>query len=156
MSTIFDDFLEAKVVKLSVSQAARKLGVSRTQIQAQINCGKLQTHEGYVTTDSIRLAYPKISLHSEQDIHIQKIQQIKADAIKAGAVDTAKQKNEQILISSITSLKSKLYKEELRNEHYEMVFKELGYRLNMLEKYCHAQDKEPLHKLQYWINQQTH
>ncbi|MBW5289699.1 MAG: hypothetical protein Rpha_1493 [Candidatus Ruthia sp. Apha_13_S6] len=148
--------MEDDVIKLSVSQAARKLGVSRTQIQAQINSGKLQTHEGYVTTDSIRLAYPKISLHSEQDKHIQKMQQIKANAMfKAGAADTVKQENEQKLISIITSLKSKLYKEELRNEYYEMVFEELGNRLNVLEQCCHAQDKEPLHKLQYWIKNQS-
>lgn len=144
------------MIKLSVSQAARKLGVSRVHIQQQINSGKLQTHEGYVTIDSIRLAYPKASLHSEQDRHLKKMQQIKADAMfKAGAADTAKQANEQMLIGLITALKSKIYKEELKNEHYAMVFKELGTRLNALEKCCHAQDKVPLHKLQYWIKNQS-
>ncbi|ABL02569.1 hypothetical protein Rmag_0852 [Candidatus Ruthia magnifica str. Cm (Calyptogena magnifica)] len=144
------------MIKLSVSQAARKLGVSRAQIQVQINSGKLQTHEGYVTTDSIRLAYPKINLHLEQDKHIQKMQQIKANAMfKTCAADTVKQENEQMLISIITSLKSKLYKEELKNEHYVMVFEELDSRLYVLEKCCHAQDKEPLHKLQYWIRNQS-
>ena len=44
------------MVKLSVSQAARQLGISRGDIQNQINLGKLQTHEGYVTTESILLA----------------------------------------------------------------------------------------------------
>jgi len=74
------------MVKLSVSQAARQLGISRGDIQNQINLGKLQTHEGYVTTDSIRLAYPSHGLSSEQDRHIQKMQQIKDDAMfKAGA-----------------------------------------------------------------------
>ena len=55
------------MIKLSVSQAARRLGISRREIQQQINNGTLHTHEGYVTTDSIRLAYPKSNLYSEQD-----------------------------------------------------------------------------------------
>ena len=144
------------MIKLSVSQVARKLGVSRTHIQDQINTGKLQTHEGYVTTDSIRLAYPNKSLHSEQDRHLQKMQQIKNDAMfKAGAVDTIKRENEQALMTAVTNLKSKLYKEELKNEHYAMVFEELGERLDTLEKCCHSQDKEPLHKLQTWVNKQA-
>ncbi|NYT52871.1 MAG: hypothetical protein H0A74_04825 [Candidatus Vesicomyosocius endoextente] len=144
------------VIKLSVSQAARKLGVSRAHIQTQINLGKLQTHEGYVTTDSIRLAYPKISLHSEQDKYIQKMQQIKSDAMfKAGIDYFTKQENEEKLINIISALKSKLYKEELRNEHYSMVFEELYSRLNIFEKCCHTQDKESLHKLQYWIKIQS-
>ncbi len=145
------------MIKLSVSQAARRLGVSRAHIQDQINLGKLQTHEGYVTTDSIRLAYPAYNLHSEQELHLQKMQQIKADAMyKAGAADTIKQENEQALIATITALKSKLYKEEVKNQHYQLVFSQLGDRLETLEKCCHKQDKRPLNELQSWVSQQAH
>ncbi len=144
------------MIKLSVSQAARRLGVSRANIQDQINAGKLQTHEGYVTTDSIRLAYPSHSLHSEQESRLKKMQQIKADAMyKAGAADTIKQENEQALITIIASLKSKLYKEELKNEHYQLVFSELAGRLQVLENCCHEQDKQPLNELQNWVDQQA-
>jgi hypothetical protein len=144
------------MIKLSVSQAARRLGVSRANIQDQINAGKLQTHEGYVTTDSIRLAYPSHSLHSEQESRLKKMQQIKADAMyKAGAADIIKQENEQALITVIASLKSKLYKEELKNEHYQLVFSELSERLQVLEKCCHEEDKQPLNELQSWFDQQA-
>jgi hypothetical protein len=144
------------MIKLSVSQAARRLGVSRANIQDQINAGKLQTHEGYVTTDSIRLAYPSHSLHSEQESRLKKMQQIKADAMyKAGAADIIKQENEQALITIIASLKSKLYKEELKNEHYQLVFSELAGRLQVLENCCHEQDKQPLNELQNWVEQQA-
>ncbi|CAC9588709.1 hypothetical protein [uncultured Gammaproteobacteria bacterium] len=145
------------MIKLSVSQAARRLGVSRVNIQNQINSGRLQTHEGYVTMDSIRLAYPLQSLHSERDAHLQKMQKIKANAMyKAHAVDVVKQENEQALMTIIATLKSSLYKEELKNEHHQMVFIELGERLELLEKCCHQQDKQPLNELQNWIDQQTH
>ncbi|SMN17019.1 hypothetical protein CRYPA_828 [uncultured Candidatus Thioglobus sp.] len=145
------------MIKLSVSQAARRLGVSRASIQDQINSGRLQTHEGYVTMDSIRLAYPSKSLHSERDAHFQKMQKIKANAMyKAHAVDTIKQENEQALMTIIATLKSNLYKEEIKNKYYQLVFVELSERLEVLEKCCHEQDKQPLNELQSWVDQQKH
>ncbi len=147
---------ENNMIKLSVSQAARRLGVSRNHIQDQISSGKLQTHEGYVTMDSIRLAYPSQSLHSERDAHLLKLQKIKANALhKACAADTIKQENEQALMAVIASLKSKLDKEELKNKHYKMVFLEFSERLDILEKYCHKQDKQHLHDLQSWVKRQS-
>ncbi|TEU20141.1 MAG: hypothetical protein E3I13_03850 [Gammaproteobacteria bacterium] len=143
------------MVKLSVSKAARMLGISRFDIQAQINSGKLQTHEGYVTTDSLRLAYPNISLHSEQDKRLEKMQQIKNDAVyKSGSVDTAHAENEKTYISAIAVLKSRLYKEEIKNQHYEVVFEELSGKLAILEEHCHSEDKEYLHKIQTWVGKQ--
>jgi hypothetical protein len=145
------------MIKLSVSKAARMLGISRFDIQNQINNGKLQTHEGYVTTDSLRLAYPNAGLNSEQDQHIQKMQQIKNDALTKTEADTiTHNKNEQTYITVIATLKNKLYQEEIKNQHYEIVFSELAERLDTLEKHCHSQDKKALHQLQGWINQQVH
>ncbi|HIG89272.1 hypothetical protein [Candidatus Thioglobus sp.] len=145
------------MIKLSVSKAARMLGISRIDIQAQINSGKLQTHEGYVTVDSLRLAYPNASLNSEQDDRLKKMQQIKDDAMfKSNSVAFAQSENEKSLMSIVASLKTKIYKEEIKNQHYEMVFEELGERLEVLEKCCHAQDKEALHKLQGWVKNQAH
>lgn len=140
------------MIKLSVSKAARMLGISRFDIQNQINNGKLQTHEGYVTIDSLRLAYPNTSLDSEQDRRIQKMQQIKNAAIMKMEVDTiTHNENEKAYMDIITNLKSKLYKEEIKNQHYELVFSELTEHLNMLEKHCHSEDKVALHQLQNWV-----
>ncbi|CAC9610470.1 hypothetical protein [uncultured Gammaproteobacteria bacterium] len=143
------------MVKLSVSKAARMLGISRFDIQNQINSGKLQTHEGYVTTDSLRLAYPNVGLNSEQDQHIQKMQQIKNDAIKKIEVDKGlHSENEKSYMGIINGLKTKLYKAQIKNQHYEMVFSELTERLEALEAHCHSQDKISLHKLQGWVKSQ--
>lgn len=136
------------MVKLSVSKAAKMLGISRFDIQNQINSGKLQTHEGYVTTDSLRLAYPNVNLNSEEDQHIQKMQQIKNDALyKMEVSKHTHNKNEKVYINTIATLKTK-------NQHYEMVFSELTERLAILEEHCHSQDKVALHKLQGWVKSQ--
>jgi len=144
-----------RMVKLSVSRAARMLGISRFDIQDQINSGKLQTHEGYVTTDSLRLAYPNMSLHSEQDEHIKKMQKIKNDAMfKTNVNDSIHSENEVALTTVIATLKTKLYKEEIKNKHYEHVFEGLSERLVILEEHCHSDDKEYLHKIQEWVGKQ--
>jgi len=143
------------MVKLSVSKAARMLGISRFDIQDQINNGKLQTHEGYVTTDSLRLAYPNISLHSEQDKHIEKMQKIKNDAMfKSNITGAIQSENEVALATVVATLKSRLYKEEIKNKHYEHVFEGLSERLVILEEHCHSEDKEYFHKIQDWIGKQ--
>jgi hypothetical protein len=49
---------------------------------------------------------------------------------------------------------NKLYKEEIKNKHYEMVFSEFAERLDMLEQQCHSQDKKALHNLQGWVKSQ--
>jgi hypothetical protein len=142
------------MVKISISQAARRLGVSRANIQEQVNSGKLQTHEGYVTTDSIRLAYPAHNFNSECEVHIKKIQQIKTDATrKAAIVDTIRQENEQALMDIINSVKLQLHQEQLKNEQHKMIFLELDKRLEAFEKCCHKQDKPLINELQDWANQ---
>lgn len=131
------------------------LGISRFDIQNQINNGKLQTHEGYVTMDSLRLAYPNANLNSEQDQHIQKMQQIKNNALhKIETDNTIHNANNKTYHSIITHLKSKLYKEEIKNQHYEVIFAEFSERLEVLEKNCHSQDKKALHNLQSWVKAQ--
>lgn len=138
------------MVKLSLSKAARMLGISRFDIQNQINSGKLQAHEGYVTTDSLRLAYPSINLDSEEDRHILKMQQIKDDAFHKIEVNKyTHNENEKVYVATIATLKTK-------NQHYEMVFSELTKRLEILEKHCHSQDKAALHKLQGWVKNSCH
>ena len=143
------------MVKISVFKAAKMLGISRLDIQDQINSGKLQTHEGYVTTDSLRLAYPSISFHSEQDKHIKKMQKIKNDSMfKSNISHAIQSENEMALTTVVATLKSRLYKEEIKNKHYEHVFEELNSKLLILEQHCHSKDKEYLHKLQKWIGRQ--
>ncbi len=144
------------MIKLSVFKAAKMLGISRSDIQNQINNGKLQTHEGYVTIDSLRLAYPSANLSSDQDQRIKKMQQIKDDAIHRIKIDTAIHSvNNKVYAGIITNLKSKLHKEEIKNQHYETVFIELTKHLNIFEKQCYSQDKRALHNLQKWVVSQS-
>ena len=140
------------MIKLSVSQAARRLGISRREIQQQINNGTLHTHEGYVTTDSIRLAYPKSNLYSEQDNKIERYKQIQNAALhKSAASEIIHSKNEKVLLETISRLKDQLSLEVKRNSHFHLVFQELIERISFIEKNCSSKDKNYLTKLHKFI-----
>lgn len=97
------------MVKLSVSKVARILGLKRGDIQEQINSGKLHTHEGYVTTDSVRLAYPEFNISCEQDNHIEKVKKIKEYADKKMAESKILcTQNEKKLLGIIAELKAEI------------------------------------------------
>jgi len=140
------------MIKLSVSQAARRLGISRREIQQQINNGTLHTHEGYVTTDSIRLAYPKSNLYSEQDQKIQRYEQIQENAIyKSAASEAIHNENEKILFDTIKELRAQLEIEKAKNIHFRNVFEDLTKRIKLIEENCSSKDKEYLIKLHRFI-----
>lgn len=103
------------MVKLSVSKVARMLGVKRGDIQDQINSGKLHTHEGYVTTDSVRLAYPEFSISCEQDNHIKKVKEIREHAKRKIADNRAHcTENEKKLLDVIDKLKQEIQELKLQ------------------------------------------
>lgn len=105
------------MVKLSVSKVARMLGLRRGDVQEQINSGVLQTHEGYVTTDSVRLAYPEFNFCSEEDNQIKKIAEIKDRAAKKlHEQQTMCTQNERNLLKHIEELKHeiKLLQQQIR------------------------------------------
>jgi len=140
------------MIKLSVSQAARMLGISRREIQQQINNGTLYTHEGYVTTDSIRLAYPKSNFYSEQDNKIKRYEQIQKDAVyKSAASEAIHNENEKILFNTVKELKEQLEIEKAKNIHFSNVFEDLTKRIKLIEENCSSKDKEYLVKLHRFI-----
>ncbi len=137
------------MVKISVSKAARMLGVGRRALQKQINSGKLQSYEGYITIDSLRLAYPNMRCDSELDKRIERMQQIKNDAVlKASVCDNLLTKNEQALMQTIDKLKSEIEFEHQKNVQHQTLWRELNKRLKGLE--APSDDTRALSQLKKW------
>lgn len=144
------------MVKLSVSQAARMVGISRLVLQQQINSGVLSTHEGYLTMEDLKQANPEVNAHSEQDKHIHKMTLIKENALqKIGKEKERETKNIQNLKTIITELRKEIYQEQCRNEHFELVLSEVSQKLVQLEECCEKQDKNKLHQINRWLDNKT-
>ena len=69
------------MINISVSQASKLIGVSRKQIQDDIKCGILHTHEGLVNIDSLNRAYPNTDLDCDFTRVKDKYERIKKDAV---------------------------------------------------------------------------
>ena len=69
------------MINISVSQATKLIGVRRKQIQDDIKCGILHTHEGLVNIDSLQRAYPNIDLDCDFTRVKDKYDKIKKDAL---------------------------------------------------------------------------
>ena len=144
------------MVRLSVSQAARMVGVSRLILQQQINDGILATHEGYLTMEDLKQANPEVNAHSEQDKHIHKMTKIKEHALqKIGKDQERETQNIQNLKTIITELRKEIYQEQCKNEHFELVLSEVSQKLVQLEECCEKQDKSKLHQINRWLDTKT-
>ena len=136
------------MVRLSVSQAARLIGVSRVNLQAKINHNQLKTHEGYLTMDDLRDAYPSFNPQVEQDKLIARAQSIKESALyKISTQEKIGRKNQVLIDLSVKNLNSE-------NKRLCQVIDELAHRLAILEHCCHQEDKALLHQLQDWLRTQ--
>jgi CDP-4-dehydro-6-deoxyglucose reductase len=144
------------MVRLSVSQAARIVGVSRLVLQQQINTGALATHEGYLTMEDLKQANPEVNAHSEQDKRIKKMADIKENARqRIGKEKAMDSKNVKRFKAIIEKLNKELYQEQCKNEHFEMVLSEVSQKLVHLEECCEKQDKSKLHQINSWLYTKT-
>lgn len=149
--------LEDDMVKLSVSQAAKLLGVSRLNLQAKINHNQLDTHEGYLTMADLRCAYPDFNPHTDQESQLKRMAAIKESALKKSKIEQKlTKKNRDTVDKAIGQLQDQLSVAKTQNQYYQQFIFDLTQKLAYLETHCHKADKQELHKLQSWINNQTH
>ena len=146
--------LEIVVTKLSLSQAAKFLGVKRTDLQKKIATHQLHTHEGYLTTTDLRRAYPNFSKYSEQEAHLEKAHDIKQNAMRrARLYKNISKENKQVISTAIKELRQALTLEKAKNFQYKIILSQLLERLDYLEKHCHSKDKSSLNELQIWLRE---
>jgi|JYMV01.1.fsa_nt_gi CDP-4-dehydro-6-deoxyglucose reductase len=93
------------MIYISVSKAAKMLGITRKNIQKDIFEGILETHEGLVTLDSIRRAYPTKALDLDYQRNLDNAEEIKNNAaLNIGKKQIIEKENERYLKQKILSL----------------------------------------------------
>jgi hypothetical protein len=97
------------MIKISVSKVAKITFSKRKDIQTLIKSGILQTHEGYVTLDSIQRAFPNLILDIDSHNIIKKTNLIKQNS----TFNINKDKyfiseNEKLLLNKILLLENKI------------------------------------------------
>ena len=101
------------MIKISTSQAARLLHIPRDEMQKSIKEGRVQTHEGLVTLDSLKRAYPEADLDQDSSKIFIRTQSIKENASKNKSKSKiAINDNEAFLKNVISDLNEKITKLE--------------------------------------------
>lgn len=91
------------MIKISTSQAARLLHISREEIQKSIKEGRVQTHEGLVTLDSLKRAYPEADLDQDSSKIFKRAQSIKENATKNKSKSKAAISENEVFLKNIIS-----------------------------------------------------
>jgi CDP-4-dehydro-6-deoxyglucose reductase len=112
---------------LSLSRAARLVGVTRSELQKHIRRGELTTFEGEITTDDLLRVYPGVKLDDSGEL--ERVERIKASALPRSHQHDSVLPSPQVLISRLKSLSGVLIEKAAALEAAEGILEELDARL---------------------------
>ncbi len=137
--------------KLSLSQAARLIGVSRKDVQQKIQKGELIVMEGYVQLEDLKKAFPDAQY--EDNTILEKMQKIMADAVHKMA--EAEHEGSQIdaLSKRAFFLNKALSEQQAKADFYEELINKLKHKFISLS--VQHVDKTLIIDLQKWLVDET-
>ncbi len=100
---------------LTLSRAARLVGVRRGALQSKIRSGELAAFEGMVSAEDLLRAYPEVRL--EDNAALEKIEAIK-DAAFAGRVRERLLPSSEVLVARLAEMSRERAQVEVQLEHY--------------------------------------
>jgi len=135
---------------LTLTRAARLIGIRRGALQKKIRDGKLETFEGMVKADDLLRLYPNTSLPG--DAALARIDKIKDDAYSQRVRERVLPSAE-ILVARLNKLAREHARVKSLLEHHHRTFEQLGDRLNALEDSGGAMRKA-ITSLKTWLSQE--
>jgi CDP-4-dehydro-6-deoxyglucose reductase, E3 len=137
--------------KLSLSQAARLIGVSRKDIQQKIQQNKLVVMEGTVNLDDLKRAYPDSQY--EDNTMLEKMQTIMADAVHKMADSEREGAQIEALSKRAFMLNQELSQQKAKAEFYEELINRLKHKF--IDISTQQIDKSQIIAIQKWLNEET-
>ena len=123
---------------LTVSRAARLVGVSRSTLQQQIQDGELPSFEGQLDIDDLSRAYPQIEL--EDNAMLEKIEDIIDNALKRARGEKLRKlisPDLSTLAARVASLSKELARMKKQNQILSEVLSDTQIALEELEQSSH-------------------
>ena len=129
------DYINSMPRLLTVSRAARLVGVSRGTLQQQIQDGVLPSFEGMLDIDDLTRAYPQVQL--EDNAVMEKIENIIDNALQRARGDKLRKllaPDLSTLAARVSSLSKELARTKHQNQWLNDVIKQTQDKLLELEK----------------------
>jgi len=137
---------------ISLSRAARLVGVTRSELQKKIREGELSSFDGSVTLDELLASYPDAQL--EDNTEYARVTRIKERAFGKRVYERALPDLE-VLAARITEMSRELSNAQTRVTHYNILLDRLQKRLRELEKHCSRENKAVMSELKKWLKQEV-
>ena len=135
---------------LSLTRAARLVGVNRVVLQKKIQNGELDAHDGMVNVDDLLACYPDAEL--EDTVEIQRISRIKEQAFGKRVFERALP-DPEVLAARVTELSRTLALNQAMLENLKGLFNKLLKKLD--ETQCDAASQQMMGDLRLWIRHEA-
>lgn len=135
---------------LSVSQAARMVGVPRRLLQQHIQAGQIATFEGYIRMSELLKAYPEAN--SDQSGMLEKVQRIREAAVHKANRDGKPDVDH--LSTELQRARVEIQRLQDRVDGYRELAAETEERLLTLQEQCDVRQAMLLGSLVGWFMNQ--
>ncbi len=135
--------------RLSLTRAARLVGVTRAELQKKIQCGEMISHDGMISVSALLSCYPDVQM--EDNVELQRIVQIKERAFGKRVFERA-MPDAETLAARITELSKTLARSQAQVLAFNALLNTLWDKL--LEAETQA-DGDTLKNLQTWIKHEV-
>ena len=134
--------------RISLSRAARLVGVKRGVLQQQIRAGELQTFEGEIVLTDLLQAYPDAQI--EDSSMLERVEQIIEQATFVNAESIARKPDNVALTARIMSLSEDLSRHKRLLARYQRFSEDLRAEIEQ-----RSNDSEALQQLASWVDEAT-
>ena len=135
---------------LSLSQAARMVGVRRNTLQQQIQDGEISAFEGSIRMSELLKIYPEAS--PDQSGMVEKMQRIQDGALYKPNMDDLP--DSRTLAAEVHRLRLELGETRVRLQGYRSLAGEMRDRLYQLQKQCDHKQAMLLGSVITWLARQ--
>lgn len=133
---------------LSLSRAARLVGINRSELQKRIKLGELDSFDGLVSIDNLLASYPDVQL--EDNTEYRRVVLIKELAFGKRIFERVMPDVETLAVR-INELSRELTLSQTQVKHFKKLLERLGTRLSEVEAKCTSEDKLKITPLQTWL-----
>jgi CDP-4-dehydro-6-deoxyglucose reductase len=133
---------------LSLSRAARLVGVNRSELQKRVKQGELDTFDGMISVDNLLASYPGVQL--EDNTEYSRVLFIKERAFGKRVFERA-MPDVETLATRLNELSRELTLSQIQVKQFQTLHDRLRSKLNELESQCMAEARVTLNSLKSWL-----
>lgn len=137
---------------LSLTRAARLVGVTRAALQKKIQCGELTAFDGMVTVENLLSSYPDAQL--EDNAEFQRISKIKERAFGKRMFEYVLP-DAEVLAARIAELSKTLTSSQAQAKRFNVMLDKLWDKFNEIGKQCNDETRTTMESLRLWIKQEA-